>query len=583
MALVVLLIQILLLWPTPATSSNISVAKPGCQEKCGNITVPNPFGFGDASCYRPGYDVKCNHSFVPPKLFLGNDSDRPRGTEQLEVLEISLLQGQLRINSFVAYDCYNDSYVKTNSSAMWINLNDCPYRTILATGCSTICLYDGENFMKNGTCSGVGCCQTTSMLGLKQFVVEVDSTFNHSDITRYSPCSFAFMVDNEWYSFSTIDLLGRNFYSRTGGKVPLVLDWAIEKYLCENASTNDPFYACGKNSECYNSPNGLGYLCNCSRGYQGNPYLPDGCQGNIWYIFYEFLYPKLNFVHYTGVGVGVFSMVFSVYWLYQVFKKKQINKRKKRFFKRNGGLLLQQQIPEEGNIEKIKVFEAEELESATDHYNVERILGQGGQGTVYKGMLSNGRTVAIKKSKIVDESQLTQFINEVVLLSQINHRNIVKLLGCCLETEIPLLVYEFISGGTLHDLLHNYNEDFPFLWDDRLRIAMEKNLVEILDPRILKEGKGNEIEVVANLAMRCLNWNGKERPTMKEVVVELEGLRMPERNSLIQKNNQEGECYISETSSLWDTGSTSVGFKSSESSFTSLLDEQPLLHKTSSK
>ena len=89
------------------------------------------------------------------------------------------------------------------------------------------------------------------------------------------------------------------------------------------------------------------------------------------------------------------------------------------------------------------------------------------------GMLIYGKIVAIKKSKVIDEGKLEDFINGVVILSQINHRNVVKILGCCLETEVPLLVYEFNPNGTLSQYLHDQNEEFPTTWDMRLRIATE--------------------------------------------------------------------------------------------------------------
>ncbi|ESR36565.1 hypothetical protein CICLE_v10030230mg, partial [Citrus x clementina] len=149
------------------------------------------------------------------------------------------------------------------------------------------------------------------------------------------------------------------------------------------------------------------------------------------------------------------------WWLRVRIKKRNDIKLKEKFFKRNGGLLLQQQLTSsEGTVDRCKIFSAKELDKATDHLNVNIVLGQGGQGTVHKGMLADERIVAVKKSKVVDKGKLDEFINKVVILSQINYRNVVKLLGCCLETEVPLLVYEYIPNGNLSDYLHEQNEDF---------------------------------------------------------------------------------------------------------------------------
>lgn len=184
-----------------------------------------------------------------------------------------------------------------------------------------------------------------------------------------------------------------------------------------------------------------------------------------------------NNVAIIGVGSGFGAVFFlGLLWgFYKFIKRRHEIKLKEKFFKRNGGFLLQQQLSydEGSHMEKSKLFTSKELEKATDHFNDNRILGQGGQGTVYKGMLTDGRIVAVKRSRIVDEGQVEQFVNEVMILSQINHRNIVKLLGCCLEMEVPLLVYEFISNGTLYQHLHNPIEEFPMSWERRMRIATE--------------------------------------------------------------------------------------------------------------
>ncbi|KAI8011990.1 putative wall-associated receptor kinase-like 13 [Camellia lanceoleosa] len=94
----------------------------------------------------------------------------------------------------------------------------------------------------------------------------------------------------------------------------------------------------------------------------------------------------------TGVCAGTGGLLFlliAIWWLTKVIKKRNDMKRKEKFFKRNGGSLLQQEVSSsDGSVEKTKLFNSEELEKATDHYNENRILGQGGQGQAYKGMLS---------------------------------------------------------------------------------------------------------------------------------------------------------------------------------------------------
>ncbi|XP_062081369.1 wall-associated receptor kinase-like 1 [Humulus lupulus] len=186
----------------------------------------------------------------------------------------------------------------------------------------------------------------------------------------------------------------------------------------------------------------------------------------------------------VGSPLGLLVLLCGTWRLYIFIKKRKEIKRKKAFFKRNSGLLLEQQIhSSENNVEQIKLFDSKELGKATDNFNIDRVLGQAGQGTVYKGMLEDGKIVAVKKSKIIYEAKLSEFINEVVILTQINHRNVVRLLGCCLETDVPLLVYEFVPNGTLSEYIHDKNAEFPFTWNMRLRIATESTNI-LLDKKL---------------------------------------------------------------------------------------------------
>ncbi|THG18256.1 hypothetical protein TEA_017200 [Camellia sinensis var. sinensis] len=138
--------------------------------------------------------------------------------------------------------------------------------------------------------------------------------------------------------------------------------------------------------------------------------------------------------------------------------------------------MLQQFSKREGSVQSAKIFTEEDLKKATNNFNENNVLGKRGQGIVYKGVLPDNTIVAIKKPRVADQnqSQIEQFINEVIILSQVNHRNVVKLLGCCLETKAPFPVYEFITNGTLYDHIHTaLQRASSITWENRLRIAAE--------------------------------------------------------------------------------------------------------------
>jgi serine/threonine protein kinase len=138
-------------------------------------------------------------------------------------------------------------------------------------------------------------------------------------------------------------------------------------------------------------------------------------------------------------------------------------KEKDEYFKQNGGLQLYDEMRSR-QVDTIRILTEKEIKKATDNYSEDRVLGCGGHGMVYRGILDDNKEVAIKKSKVKDDDSREEFVNEIIILSQINHRNIVRLLGCCLEVDVPMLVYEFVSNGTLFELLHDTDQRYQSPW-----------------------------------------------------------------------------------------------------------------------
>ncbi|KAK3023899.1 hypothetical protein RJ639_044521 [Escallonia herrerae] len=502
------------------------LAKPHCQKECGDIIIPYPFGIG-AGCYLDkAFEVLCIPIFpkVPLLVFLDGSA----------ISHISLDHAVVQVERQPNVYCYNKSG-EDPSTSVSVHLNQqfsisytrnkfvaigCDIFAYIidsgsrnyTSGCASLC--DDPNPIVGLTatsCSSVGCCQTTLPKDITSFHMQIFSinTFNRSWTTK--PCSIAFLVDKDFsgYTFNISEHIHPDFYA-----FPTVYNWVIGNITFHEARERGNL-VCSINSDCIDNAEGLGYWCHCKHGYQGNPYLPSGCQdinecedpntspcqnGAVCFntpgnyscrcpigLVSDGNEPGDGCTHkkarhriYVAVSLattsaaGALILIAFGSLLYLKLKRLRRNNVKQKFFKRNGGLVLQELITSStASALKTKLFSTKEIMKAIDNFNESRVLGKGGQGTVYKGMLPDGSIVAVKKSNIVDEDQVGRFVNEVLILSQINHRNIVKLLGCCLEYEVPLLVYEYVSNGNLSHHIRNEGGVPKLSWESRLQIAGE--------------------------------------------------------------------------------------------------------------
>lgn len=115
---------------------------------------------------------------------------------------------------------------------------------------------------------------------------------------------------------------------------------------------------------------------------------------------------------------------------------------------------------DEVSLDELPLYSFQVLANATDQFDEANLLGKGGFGPVYKGKLANGKEIAVKRLSRASGQGLKEFMNEVVVISKLQHRNLVSLLGCCVEKEEKMLIYEFMANGSL---------DF-FLFDPSQRI-----------------------------------------------------------------------------------------------------------------
>ncbi|KAI8569045.1 hypothetical protein RHMOL_Rhmol02G0247400 [Rhododendron molle] len=93
------------------------------------------------------------------------------------------------------------------------------------------------------------------------------------------------------------------------------------------------------------------------------------------------------------------------------------------------------------------------IETATDYFAIRNILGEGGFGTVYKGRLLQGQEIVVKRLSTRSGQAIMEFKNEISLISKLQHKNVVRLLGCCIHGEENILVYEYMSNNGLDSFI----------------------------------------------------------------------------------------------------------------------------------
>lgn len=284
----------LLLLPLVAAAAFAAAPSPAstvgrhCTSRCGNISIPYPFGV-EPGCYRPGFDVTCIKEDGTPTLFLRNiseviDINLPNGTVDVYVERVDQSLPVPRTYGIINWDVvglYIDEgpftlaparnkllVVGCDVQALLMGSDEADIISTCAAFCSRI-FWNNTYQVGSDDCSGIGCCQAPIPAGLKVYLLQ----FRRFNGSYSSDQATVYVVDAERLSSFPMGVA-------PWGALPVVLEWVISTSTCPSNSTSPECLS--SNSFCQNSTafRGTGgHRCHCAQGYDGNPYVLDGCKG----------------------------------------------------------------------------------------------------------------------------------------------------------------------------------------------------------------------------------------------------------------------------------------------------------------
>ncbi|PRQ44833.1 putative protein kinase RLK-Pelle-DLSV family [Rosa chinensis] len=119
---------------------------------------------------------------------------------------------------------------------------------------------------------------------------------------------------------------------------------------------------------------------------------------------------------------------------------------------------------------ELAFFHLKTIANATNNFSIENKLGQGGFGSVYKGILYDGKEIAVKRLSKFSDQGVEEFKNEVFLIAKLQHRNLVRIFGCCVEDEEKILIYEYLPNKSLDSFIFNETKRALLNWTKRFEI-----------------------------------------------------------------------------------------------------------------